>query len=92
MQWNNRCSKIIEQMKKLMNNWIGFRGLRLLLGIILLVQAIMFREMIYGFLAFFLLLTAITNTGCCAGGTCPTNGQGNSKTKIQIDEALDKEK
>ena len=70
-------------MKKIIHNWFGIRGIKLLMGVLLAIQAVQQKELVYGLLALFLLLTAITNTGCCAGGSCATNIPRNRTETIQ---------
>ncbi len=46
------------------------RGLRLVLGVIALAQALIQRDVTLGMIAGLLLLTAIANVGCCASRGC----------------------
>lgn len=52
--------------------WHLMRWLRLLFGIVFLVQAIQVHDWLVGLIAVFFLLTAITNTGCCGSRSCAT--------------------
>ncbi len=46
------------------------RWLRLGLGIIAGIQAILFHDTLLGFFSAFLLFQTVTNTGCCGAGAC----------------------
>lgn len=46
------------------------RGLRLLIGLIALVQSVIQKDITLGIIAGFLLLTAIANIGCCGSNGC----------------------
>ncbi len=46
------------------------RALRLILGVIILVQGIQQKEWIYAFAGLFLSGMAIANIGCCGVGGC----------------------
>jgi hypothetical protein len=63
----------------ILHNWNFFRGLRLILGIIIIVQAVMSREWIFGMMGFFFAGMALFNQGCCGTGTC------NNPIKKEID-------
>jgi hypothetical protein len=54
----------------LLNGWTVMRGLRLLLGFVFAYQAIIQHDTISAFLSVFLLVLAITNTGCCGVQGC----------------------
>ena len=61
----------METIKQtLFTGWHLMRWLRLIFGIIFVVQAIQTHDMMLGALAGFFLITSITNTGCCGGGSC----------------------
>lgn len=68
----------------LLTGWNFMRGLRLVLGVIFLMQAIEMRDIITGLIATFFLYQAVTNTGCCgtAGCAVPMN-------KTNIDDVQD---
>jgi hypothetical protein len=51
-------------------NWNFFRALRLILGIIIIVQAVMSREWIFGIAGLFFAGMALFNQGCCGTGAC----------------------
>lgn len=52
-----------------MKSWGWMRVVRLILGIIIVVQGIMMREWLYMILGGFFTLFAIMNVGCC-GTSC----------------------
>lgn len=79
-------------MKAILNNWSIMRGLRLILGIAALVQAIIQKDITLGLLAAFLLLTAIANIGCCGANGCAVNYKQDKKEKEIIYEELDAKK
>ena len=55
-------------MKSLLKQWTVGRGLRLVIGLAALAQAILKRDPVYGLLAVFLLGTAAANIGCGGAG------------------------
>ena len=79
-------------MKAILNNWSIMRGLRLLLGIAALVQALIQKDIMLGLLAGFLLLTAIANIECCGANGCAVNFRENRNKKEIIYEELDAKK
>ena len=76
-------------MKAILNNWSVMRGLRLVIGIIALVQSIIQKDITLGVIAGFLLLTAIANVGCCGSNGCAVNFKNNKKEKEIVYEKLD---
>ena len=59
-------------MKRMIfSNWNLFRILRLGLGIAIIVQAVMARDMLFAFAGLLFSLMALFNVGCCGNGTCP---------------------
>lgn len=59
-------------MKTLLHNWNWARRLRLVVSIIILVQAISVRDTVMGVAGIFLLGMALANVGCCGTGGCAT--------------------
>lgn len=76
-------------MKAILNNWSVMRGLRLVIGLIALVQSIIQKDITLGVVAGFLLLTAIANVGCCGSNGCAVNFKNNKKEKEIVYEELD---
>ncbi len=66
------------------------RGLRLVIGLIALVQSIIQQDITLGLIAGFLLLTAIANIGCCGSNGCAVNFKNKKKEKEVVYEELDK--
>ena len=79
-------------IKAILNGWSIMRGLRLAIALMILVQSIIQKDLTLGVVAGFLLLTVITNTGCCGSNVCSVNFS-NRKNEKQIEyEELDKKK
>jgi hypothetical protein len=57
-------------MTILTRGWNVMRVIRLVLGLIILVQGIMARDAMYGFFGVFLTFLALVNVGCCGVGGC----------------------
>lgn len=73
-------------MKTLFNNWNVMRGIRLALGLVILVQAFIQRDMFIGLLAGFLLFTALANIGCCRANSCGVNLKKSNKKELAYEE------
>lgn len=58
------------KLQTLLTGWNFMRGLRLILGVIFLIQAIEMRDIITGLIATFFLFQGVTNTGCCGINGC----------------------
>lgn len=70
----------METIKQtLFTGWHFMRWLRLVFGIIFIVQAIQMHDMMVGAIAGFFLFTAVTNTGCCGAGACAVPARKKSK-------------
>lgn len=54
----------------LFTGWNLMRFLRLGFGLFFVIQAIQTSNTFMGLAGGFFLFTAVTNTGCCAGGSC----------------------
>lgn len=54
----------------LFQNWNWMRALRLIIGIIIIIQAIMSKDWLWGYAGVFFSAMAILNLGCCGSGTC----------------------
>ena len=76
-------------IKTLLNNWSIMRGLRLVIGLIALVQSVLQKDITLGIIAGFLLLTAIANVGCCGSNGCAVNFSNRKKDKEIEYEELD---
>lgn len=60
-------------MKEIIKKWSLLRVVTLLLGILILIQSFIQKDVTLGILSGFLLLTAITNVGCCGSNSCAVN-------------------
>ena len=79
-------------MKAILNNWSVMRGLRLVIGLIALVQSVIHKDITLGIIAGFLLLTAIANVGCCGSNGCAVNFKNSKKEKeIKYEELVSKQ-
>lgn len=67
----------------LFTGWNFMRFLRLGFGVFFVIQAIQTHNTFMGLAGGFFLFTAITNTGCCAGGSCaaPVNKTDSSEVE-----------
>ncbi len=61
-------------------NLMGF--LRLGFGLFFVIQAIQTHNSLMGLAGGFFLFTSLTNTGCCAGGSCGAPMNNNESTEI----------
>ncbi|MCB0507402.1 MAG: hypothetical protein R2739_00075 [Chitinophagales bacterium] len=57
---------------QLFNQWNIIRFIRLMLGIIILVQAILMRDFLIGAISIYFLYQAIFNQSCCGTNNCST--------------------
>lgn len=57
-------------IQTLLTGWNFMRGLRLVLGVIFLIQAFQIHDYMVGTFALFFLFQAVTNTGCCGVNGC----------------------
>jgi hypothetical protein len=72
----------------LTTGWNSMRVIRLVLGVILIIQAIQTKFVAGGLLGGLLLFQALSNTGCCGAGGCaiPDNRRTEANKKNGIDE------
>lgn len=77
-------------LKVILQGWHLMRIVRLVLGLIILVQGILMHDTIYGMMGAFLTFMAIVNVGCCGPAGCNIPLQGNqdkkSNTAIHYEE------
>jgi hypothetical protein len=57
-------------MKNILANWNFMRALRLVLGVIIIVQGVQASEWMYAIAGILLSGMAIANIGCCGVGGC----------------------
>ncbi len=66
------------------------RGIRIGVGLLLLIQAFIIMEQMYGLIAAFFLFTGLANVTCCgAGGSCDINSRKQHSAKENTNERLD---
>ena len=66
-------------MKTLFSNWNLFRVLRLVLGIVAIIQGFADNETIFAVAGGLITLMAIGNIGCCGASRCAVNTKPVSK-------------
>ncbi len=66
--------------QSILSNWNFFRFLRLGIGIAILVQAVMARDVLFGIAGLLFASMAIFNVGCCGMGGCSTPNTPAKKT------------
>jgi hypothetical protein len=73
-----------------LRNWNFFRFLRLVLGIVIIVQAIMARDWVFGLAGAFFSGMALFNQGCCGTGACytPVKKQSDITKDISYEEVV----
>lgn len=76
-------------MNAILYNWYVMRGLRLVIGLIALVQSVVQKDITLGIITGFLLFTAIVNIGCCGGNGCKVNFNNRKKEKEIVNEEMD---
>ncbi len=54
----------------LFNNWTFFRGIRLIMGIAIIIQAFVAKDILFGFAGFVFSGMALFNAGCCGSNSC----------------------
>ncbi len=59
----------------LLQNWNIFRWLRLLMGILIVVQAAIVSDWMFAAAGAVFTLMALFNTGCCTVNSCPVNSK-----------------
>lgn len=66
----------------LLNNWTFFRAIRLIMGIAIIIQAFVTKDILFGLVGFVFSGMALFNTGCCGTNSCNTfNVKSNKKSK-----------
>ena len=66
--------------QSILSNWSFFRFLRLGIGIAILVQAVMARDVLFGIAGLLFTGMAVFNVGCCGMGGCNTTTTATKKT------------
>ena len=70
--------------QSILSNWSLFRFLRLGIGIAILVQAVMARDVLFGIAGLLFAGMAVFNIGCCGMGGCSTTNTPAKKTSETI--------
>lgn len=68
----------------LLSNWNFIRVLRLLMGIAIIVQAVLARDIMFGIAGALFTVLAIFNMGCCGSGACYTPVKKDAANKKEI--------
>lgn len=68
-------------MRGLLTGWNAMRVLRLVLGVIVIVQGIYNGEALYFGLGGLLVLMALANAGCCGTGSCAVDTKKTNATE-----------
>ncbi len=74
----------------ILTNWTFFRMLRLILGIVILVQGISTKDVSIGFVGLLFTMMPLFNIGCCGAGACnsPTKNVIDSKKEVTYEEVV----
>ncbi len=74
----------------LLNNWNIVRFLRLGIGLAIIVQAIVAKDMLFGFAGLLLTGMALFNAACCGVGGCatPTPSKKSDSKEISYEEVV----
>ena len=74
----------------LLNNWNFFRILRLILGVVIIVQNIYAKNWLMSLLGLLFAYTALFNIGCCGSSECYTSSKPslNNKKEIEYEEVV----
>lgn len=77
-------------IKLLLKDWTFFRMLRLAMGVIIIVQSFLIKDVLFGIAGFLFTLMALLNQGCCNTQTyCNTNPSNQKPTKeIDYEEVV----
>lgn len=71
-------------MSSLFKNWNIFRLLRLILGVMVLVQGIISTELVWIIFGSMLTLLPLLNAGCCSASSCNIPSQPNKNQPEEI--------
>lgn len=76
--------------QQILTNWTLMRFLRLGMGIAILVQAIMVKDMLFAFAGIIFTAMPVFNVGCCgmAGCTAPPPKKQNTAKEITYEEVV----
>lgn len=68
----------------LLNNWNFMRFTRLALGIFIIAQAVMVKDITMGLMGIFFTALPLLNIGCCGGNGCHAPVKRNSKATNEV--------
>ena len=69
------------------NNWTFIRLLRLVMGIVIVVQAVIAKDILFGIAGLLFTGLAVFNLGCCGTGGCYTPiNKSNTTKEISYEE------
>lgn len=76
--------------RSILNNWNFLRFIRLVMGVVITVQAILMKEIMVGVAGLLLTCMAVFNIGCCGAGGCnvPTRKTSQTTKEISYEEVV----
>jgi len=76
--------------ENVLRNWNFFRLLRLVIGIVIIVQAIIIKDAMFGVAGILFAAMSVFNVGCCGAGGCavPLKKSNESTKEITYDEVV----
>lgn len=69
-----------------LQNWNFFRVIRLILGVAIIVQAILAKDILMGLLGVMFTAMPLLNIGCCGVNNCSTVQRKAGSSKIEYEE------
>jgi hypothetical protein len=70
--------------QSILNNWNYIRVLRLVIGLAILVQGILTKDILFGIAGFLFAAMAVFNAGCCGAAGCNVPEKKTSQTTKDI--------
>ncbi len=68
----------------ILKNWTFSRGLRLIIGLAIIVQALVSKDTMFGVAGLLFISMAVFNIGCCGAGGCATAPKKTDKNSKDI--------
>lgn len=62
-----------NMIKTITQNWNLLRLIRLLLGVMIIVQSVGIKDYLFGSIGLLFAVMTLLNIGCCSTGVCSTN-------------------
>ena len=77
-------------MERILKNWTFIRWIRLLMGLLIIIQSILITDLFFGIAGLIFFLMALFNQGCCnLGNSCANQTRKESKIKeIDYEEVV----